>query len=73
MSDAFTWKDCLKGIDGLFLLLTPDGDSAIIEYAEEDNVKHIVALSDGTKYSTEESKPKKKQEQNMQIGDSPTL
>lgn len=55
LSNALTWKDCLKEIDGLFLLLTPDGDPAIIQYAEEAKVKHIVALSDGTKYPTEEA------------------
>lgn len=55
LSNAFIWKECLKGIDGLFLLLTPDGDPDIIQYAEEANVKRIVALSDGTKYSTEEA------------------
>lgn len=55
LSRASTWKDCLKDIDGLFLLLTPDGDPAIVQYAQEANVKHIVALSDGTTYPTEEA------------------
>lgn len=55
LSNAFAWKDSLKEIDGLFLLLTPDGDPAIIQYAAEANVKHIVALSDGTRYPTEEA------------------
>lgn len=55
LSNALTWKDCLKEIDGLFLLLTPDGDPSIIQYAEEANVKRIVALSDGSKYPTEEA------------------
>lgn len=55
LSNASTWKDSLQGIDGLFLLLIPDGDPSIVQYAKEANVKHIVALSDGTQYLTEKA------------------
>lgn len=53
LSNASVWADALTEIDCLFLLLIPEGDSKIIQYAENAGVKRIVALSDGTKYSTE--------------------
>lgn len=53
LSNAGTWKTTLAEVDALFLLLTPDGDPDVIHFAENAGVKRVVALSDGTKYSTE--------------------
>lgn len=55
LSNTSVWADALTGIDCLFLLLIPEGDTKIIQYAENAGVKRIVALSDGTKYPTEEA------------------
>lgn len=55
LADADAWKFALEGVDALFLLLTPDGDPKIIQAAESAGVKKLVALSDGTKYPTEDA------------------
>lgn len=51
--NASVWANALTEIDCLFLLLIPEGDSKVIQYAENAGVKRVVALSDGTKYPTE--------------------
>ena len=55
LSDASSFQDALKGIDCLFLLLRPDGDPTVIQYAKAAGVSKIIGVSDGTKYPTEDA------------------
>lgn len=55
LSNVSAWESALTGITGLFLLLTPDGDPQMIQAAESAGIQRVVAISDGTKYPTEEA------------------